>query len=145
MSHCSRCAGRSAVRTSVSQRAQGIFVAHYVDGFVIPLPKKNVGDYRRMAQKAGKVWRDHGALEFRECVGDDLDIKTGKPFTRGIKTKPGETVLFSYIVFKSRAHRDRVNAKVMKDPRIAKMMGSRPVPFDVKRMLYGGFKTIVEA
>jgi uncharacterized protein YbaA (DUF1428 family) len=101
-------------------------MAHYVDGFVIPLPEKNVGDYRRMAQKAGKVWRDHGALEFRECVGDDLDIKMGKPFTRGIKTKPGETVLFSYIVFKSRAHRDRVNAKVMKDPRIAKMMGSKP-------------------
>jgi uncharacterized protein YbaA (DUF1428 family) len=79
-------------------------MAHYVDGFVIPLPKKNVGDYRRMAQKAGKVWRDHGALEFRECVGDDLDIKMGKSFTRGIKTKPGETVLFSYIVFKSRTH-----------------------------------------
>ena len=94
-------------------------MAHYVDGFVIPLPKKNVGEYRREAQKAGKVWRDHGALEFRECVGDDLDIKMGKPFTRGIKTKPGETVLFSYIVFKSRAHRDRVNARVMKDPRIA--------------------------
>ena len=120
-------------------------MAHYVDGFVIPLPKKNVGDYRRMAQKAGKVWRDHGALEFRECVGDDLDIKMGKSFTRGIKTKPGETVLFSYIVFKSRTHRDRVNARVMKDPRISKMMGSKPMPFDVKRMLYGGFKTIVEA
>jgi len=119
-------------------------MAHYVDGFVIPLPKKNVGDYRRMAQKAGKVWRDHGALEFRECIGDDLDIKTGKPFTRGIKTKPDETVLFSYIVFKSRAHRDRVNAKVMKDPRLDKMM-NQPMPFDVKRMLYGGFKTIVEA
>jgi uncharacterized protein YbaA (DUF1428 family) len=71
-------------------------MAHYVDGFVIPLPRKNVGDYRRMAQKAGKVWRDHGALEFRECVGDDLDIKMGKPFTRGIKTKPGETVLAVY-------------------------------------------------
>jgi uncharacterized protein YbaA (DUF1428 family) len=120
-------------------------MAHYVDGFLIPLPKKNVGEYRRGAQKAGKVWRDHGALEFRECVGDDLDIKMGKPFTRGIKTKLGETVLFPYIVFKSRAHRDRVNARVMKDPRIAKMMGSKPMPFDVKRMLYGGFKTIVEA
>ena len=120
-------------------------MAHYVDGFVIPLPKKKVDDYRRMAQKAGKVWRDHGALEFHECVGDDLDIKMGMPFTRGIRTKPGETELFSYIVFKSRAHRDRVNAKVMKDPRIAKMMGSKPMPFDVKRMLYGGFKTIVEA
>jgi len=104
-----------------------------------------VGDYRRTAQKAGNVWRDHGALEFRECVGEDLDSKMGKPFTRGIKTKPGETVLFSYIVFKSRAHRDRVNARVMKDPRIAKMMGSKLMPFDVNRMLYGGFNTIVEA
>jgi uncharacterized protein YbaA (DUF1428 family) len=120
-------------------------MAHYIDGFVIPLPKKNVNAYRRMAQKAGKVWRDHGALEFRECVGDDLNIKMGLPFPRGIKTRPGETVMFSYIVFKSRAHRDRVNAKVMKDPRIAKMMGSKPMPFDVKRMMYGGFKAIVEA
>ena len=120
-------------------------MARYVDGFVSPLPKKSVGDYRRMAQKAGKVWRDHGALEFRECVGDDLDIKMGKPFPGGIKAKPGEAVLFSYIVFKSRVHRDQVNARVMKDPRIAKMMGSKPMPFDVKRMLYGGFKTIVEA
>jgi uncharacterized protein YbaA (DUF1428 family) len=104
-----------------------------------------VGDYRRMARRACKVWRDHGALEFRECVGDDLDIKMGKPFTHGIKTKLGETVLFSYIMFKSRPHRDQVNAKVMKDRRIAKMMGPKPMPFDVKRMLYGGFKTIVEA
>ena len=120
-------------------------MAHYIDGFVIPVPKKNVNVYRRMAQKAGKVWRDHGALEFRECVGDDLNIKMGKPFPRGIKTKRGETVLFSYIVFKSRAHRDRVNARVMKDPRLAKMMGSKAMPFDVKRMMYGGFKTIVDA
>jgi uncharacterized protein YbaA (DUF1428 family) len=118
---------------------------HYVDGFVLPIPKKNLNAYRRMAQKAGKVWRDHGALEFRECVGDDLKVKMGLPFPRGIKTKPGETVLFSYIVFKSRTHRDRVNAKVMKDPRLAKMMSSKAMPFDVKRMMYGGFKTIVEA
>jgi uncharacterized protein YbaA (DUF1428 family) len=119
-------------------------MAHYVDGFVIPLQKRNLETYRRGAQKAGKIWRDHGALEFRECAGDDLNIKMGKPFPSGIKTKPGETVLFSYIVFKSRAHRDSVNAKVMKDPRLAKLM-SKPMPFDVKRMLYGGFKTIVEA
>jgi uncharacterized protein YbaA (DUF1428 family) len=119
-------------------------MAHYVDGFVIPLPKKNVNVYRRMAQKAGKIWRDHGTLEFRECVGEDLNVKMGMPFPRGLKAKPAETVLFSYIVFKSRAHRDRVNAKVMKDPRLAKIMKS-PMPFDVKRMLYGGFKTIVEA
>jgi uncharacterized protein YbaA (DUF1428 family) len=120
-------------------------MALYVDGFVIPLLKKNLNAYRRMAQKAGKVWRDHGAVEFRECVGDDLNIKMGKPFPRGIKLKPGETVLFSYIVFKSRAHRDRVNARVMKDPRLAKMMSSKAMPFDVKRMMYGGFKTIVDA
>jgi uncharacterized protein YbaA (DUF1428 family) len=120
-------------------------MAHYIDGFVIPLPKKNVNAYRRMAQKAGKVWRDHGALEFRECVGDDLNIKMGLPFPRGIKIRPGETVLFSYIVYKSRAHRDRVNARVMKDPRLAKMMDPKAMPFDVKRMMYGGFKTIVKA
>jgi uncharacterized protein YbaA (DUF1428 family) len=120
-------------------------MAHYIDGFVIPLPKKNVNAYRRMAQKAGRVWRDHSALEFRECVGDDLNIKIGLPFPRGIKTTPGETVLFSYIVYKSRAHRDRVNARVMKDPRLANMMDPKAMPFDVKRMMYGGFKTIVEA
>jgi uncharacterized protein YbaA (DUF1428 family) len=120
-------------------------MAHYVDGFVIPLPKKNLSVYRRLAQKAGKVWREHGALDFRESVGDDLNVKMALSFPRGINTKPGETVLFSYIVFKSRVHRDRVNAKVMKDPRLAKMMNSKVMPFDVKRMMYGGFKTIVEA
>jgi uncharacterized protein YbaA (DUF1428 family) len=117
-------------------------MAHYVDGFVLPVPKKNLNGYRRMARQAGKIWREHGALEFRECVGDDLNVKMGLPFPRGLKTKPGETVLFSWIVYKSRAHRDRVNAKVMKDPRFAKM--PKEMPFDVKRMLYGGFKTIVE-
>jgi uncharacterized protein YbaA (DUF1428 family) len=116
-------------------------MAHYVDGFLLPLPKKSLQAYRRMAQMAGKVWREHGALEFRECVGDDLNVKMGMPFPRGIKTKTGETVVFSYIVYKSRAHRDRVNARVMKDPRLAKM---KTMPFDVKRMMYGGFKTIVE-
>jgi uncharacterized protein YbaA (DUF1428 family) len=120
-------------------------MAHYIDGFVIPAPKKNINAYRRMAGKAGKVWRDHGALEFRECVGDDLNVKMCLSFPRGIRTKPGETVLFSYIVFKSRGHRDRVNARVMKDPRLAKMMSSKAMPFDSKRMMYGGFKTIVEA
>src|SRR5437762_5752799 len=106
------------------QHDQGISMAHYVDGFVIPIPKENLDDYRRGAQKAGKIWRDHGALEFRECAGDDLNTKMGMPFPRGIKTKPGETGLFSYIVFKSRVHRDSVNAKVMKDPRLAKLMKS---------------------
>ena len=98
-----------------------------------------------MAKKTCRVWKDHGALEFRECLGDDLNVKMGLPCPRGIRTKPGEAVLFSYIVFKSRADRDRVNAKVMRDPRLASMMKSEPMPFDAKRMLYGGFKTIVEA
>jgi uncharacterized protein YbaA (DUF1428 family) len=115
---------------------------NYVDGYVLPVPKKNLQAYRRMAQKAGKIWREHGALEFRECVADDLNTKWGKTFPRVIKPKPGETVVFSWIVFKSRADRDRVNAKVMKDPRIAKL-DPASMPVDSKRMVYGGFKTIV--
>lgn len=114
----------------------------YVDGFVIPVPKKNVQAYRRIALKAGKIWREYGALEFRECVGDDLAVKGMMPFPRRLKLKPGETVMFSWIVYKSRAHRDRVNAKVMKDPRLADM-DPRTMPFDVKRMSYGGFKVLV--
>jgi uncharacterized protein YbaA (DUF1428 family) len=117
----------------------------YVDGYVLPVPKKNVQAYRRIAQKAGRIWREHGALEFRECVGDDLNVKMGMPFPRMIKLKRGETVFFSWIVFKSRAHRDGVNAKVMKDPRLAKMMDQKSMPFDVKRMSYGGFKVLVDA
>ncbi len=117
----------------------------YVDGYVLPLPKKNLQLYRRMAQKAGKVWRDHGALEYRECVGDDVKPKWGVPFPRTVKLKPRETVVFSWIVFKSRAHRDSVNARVMKDPRMAKMMEKGPMPFDTKRMVYGGFKVLVDA
>jgi uncharacterized protein YbaA (DUF1428 family) len=116
----------------------------YVDGYVLPVPKKNLPAYRRMAQKAGKVWREHGALEFRECVGDDLKTKMAVSFPRTIKLKPGETVVFSWIVFKSRAHRDAVNAKVMKDPRLAKMMDMKSMPFDSKRMVYGGFKVMVD-
>jgi len=116
----------------------------YVDGYVLPVPKKNVAAYRRMAQKAGKVWRDHGALEFIECVADD--VKPGKhtSFPQSVKLKPGETVVFSWIVFNSRAHRDRVNAKVMKDPRLANMMDPKAMPFDGKRMFWGGFKVLVE-
>jgi uncharacterized protein YbaA (DUF1428 family) len=116
----------------------------YVDGYVLPVPKKNLKAYSRMAQKAGKVWRDHGALDYKECTGDDLNVKFGVPFPRMMKVKPGETVVFSYIVFKSRAHRDRVNAKVMKDPRLAKMMDPKAMPFDIKRMVYGGFKVLVD-
>jgi uncharacterized protein YbaA (DUF1428 family) len=116
----------------------------YVDGFLLAVPKKNLQAYRRTAQKAGRIWREHGALEFRECVGDDLKVKMGVPFPRRIKPKPGEAVLFSWIVYKSRAHRDRVNARVMKDPRLAKMMDPKSMPFDVKRMSYGGFKVLVD-
>jgi uncharacterized protein YbaA (DUF1428 family) len=118
----------------------------YVDGFVLPVPRKNVAAYRRMARLAGKVWRQHGALQFRECLGDDLNVKgMGATFPRKLGVKRGETVFFSFIVFKSRAHRDRVNARVMKDPRMGTMMEGAPMPFDVKRMLYGGFKVVVEA
>src|SRR5262245_16781529 len=114
----------------------------YVDGYVIPIPKKSVAAYRKIASKAGKIWREHGALEYCECAGDDLDIKFGTPFGKMTKLKPGETVVFAWIVYKSKAHRDRVNAKVMKDPRIANM-GPETMPFDPKRMAYGGFKVLV--
>lgn len=119
-------------------------MARYVDGYVIPIPKKNLKAYRAMALKAGKIWREHGALEFRECVGDELQIKGMTPFTKPLKVKTGETVMFSWIVFKSKADRDKVNAKVMNDPRLAKMMDPKASPFDLKRMLYGGFKPIVD-
>jgi uncharacterized protein YbaA (DUF1428 family) len=116
----------------------------YVDGYVLPVPRKNLQAYRRMAQMGGKIWKDHGALEFRECAGDDLNVKWGVPFSRMLKLKRGETVVFSWIVFKSRAHRDRVNAKVMKDPRLANM-DEKSMPFDPRRMVYGGFKVLVSA
>jgi uncharacterized protein YbaA (DUF1428 family) len=115
----------------------------YVDGFVIPIKKKNLSAYRRAAQKSGKIWRKYGALDFVECVGDDLKHAGVVPFPRQLRTKAGETVLFSWIVFKSKAHRNSVNAKVMKDPTILKMMGE-PMPFDGKRMVYGGFKVLVD-
>jgi uncharacterized protein YbaA (DUF1428 family) len=116
---------------------------NYVDGFVVPVPKKKLAAYRRMSQKAGKVWREHGALEFRECAADD--VKPGKhtSFPQSVKLKPDEVVVFSWIIYKSRAHRDRVNAKVMKDPRLAAMMDPKSMPFDGKRMFWGGFKVIV--
>jgi uncharacterized protein YbaA (DUF1428 family) len=116
----------------------------YVDGFVLPVPRKKLKEYRRIAQKAGRVWRDHGALEYLECVGDDLKTKMGVPFPRMAKVKSGETVVLSWIVYKSRGHRDRVNAKVMKDPRMATMMDPKSMPFDVTRMAYGGFKTLID-
>jgi len=116
----------------------------YVDGFVLPVPKKNLQAYRRISSKAGKVWKKYGALQYVEAVGDDLDVKFGASFKKTIKPKRGETVLFSWIVFKSRSHRDQVNDKVMKDPQMNKIMGNRPMPFDLKRMVYGGFKFLVD-
>ena len=115
----------------------------YVDGFVVPVPTKNLAAYRRMARKAGKVWRDHGAVDYKECVADD--VKPGKhtSFPQSVKLKAGETVVFSWIVYKSRAQRDRVNAKAMADPRLAEMMDPKKMPFDGKRMFFGGFKVFV--
>jgi uncharacterized protein YbaA (DUF1428 family) len=116
----------------------------YIDGFVLPVPKKNVDAYLQISRKAGKVWKEHGALEYRECIGDDLKVKMGMSFPRIARTKPNETVVFAWIVYKSRAHRDRVNGKVMKDPRLAKMMDPKNTPFNVKRMAYGGFEVRVD-
>jgi uncharacterized protein YbaA (DUF1428 family) len=116
---------------------------NYVDGFVLPIPKRNMSAYRRMARKAGKVWREHGALDYVECIADD--VKPGKhtSFPQSVKLKPGEVVWFSYIVYKSRRHRDSVLKKVMADPRLAKMMNPKAMPFDGKRMFWGGFKVMV--
>lgn len=117
----------------------------YADGFVIPVPKNKIAAYRRMAATAAAVWRDHGALDYKECVGDDLDAKFALPFPKGIRTRRGETVVFSWITYKSRAERNRINAKVMKDPRLAEMCDPKSMHFDCKRMLYGGFKVIVSS
>ena len=116
----------------------------YADCFVIPMPKKGIAAYRTMAKKAGKIWREHGALDYRECVGDDLKTKFGIPFGKLAKTKPSEVVVFSWIVYKSKAHRNAVNKKVMADPRL-KAMENAKMPLDVKRMTYGGFKVLVSA
>ena len=117
----------------------------YIDGFVLPVARKNLQAYARISRKAGKIWREHGALDYKECVGDDLKPKGMAPlFPKIARVKPGEAVVFSWIVFKSRAHRDRVNAKVMKDSRLRNMMDPRAMPFDVKRMAYGGFRVLVD-
>ncbi|MGD9762856.1 MAG: DUF1428 domain-containing protein [Candidatus Binatia bacterium] len=118
-------------------------MANYVDGFVIPVPKRNIAAYRRLARQAGKIWREHGALEYRECIADD--VKPGKhtSFPQSVKLKPDEVVWFSWIIYKSRRHRDQVNARVMKDPRLASM-DRKDVPFDAKRMIYGGFRVVVD-
>lgn len=115
----------------------------YVDGFVLAVPTDKLADYRRLERKAGKIWREHGALEYRACVGDDLDVNFGLPFPKLAKTKPGETVVFAWIVYRSKTHRDKVNAKVMSDPRLSQPDPKNP-PFDMKRMAYGGFKTLVD-
>lgn len=115
----------------------------YVDGFVVPVPKKNLAAYRAMARKAGKVWREHGALDYKECIADDVKVGKLTSFPRGVKLKKNEVVWFSYIVYKSRTERDRVMKKVMADKRLASMMDPKKMPFDGKRMIYGGFKVMV--
>ena len=114
----------------------------YVDGFLLTVPARKLAAYRRMAAKAGKVWREHGALEYRECVGDDVNVKWGLPFPKRVKAKKGELVVFSWIVYKSRAHRDKILPKIMQDKRLK--MDPNAMPFDMKRMSYGGFKVIVD-
>jgi uncharacterized protein YbaA (DUF1428 family) len=117
----------------------------YVDGFIIPVPKKNLDAYRRLAEECAKIWREYGALEVRECVADDVKMGKLTSFPRSVQRKPSETVVFSWIVYKSRADRDRINAKVLKDPRMETMMKGEKPPFDGKRMIFGGFEVLVEA
>ncbi len=116
----------------------------YVDGFVVPVPVKNLAAYRRLAKKAGKIWREFGALDYKEWIGDDVPVGKLTSFPRSVKVKRGETVVFSWIVYKSRADRDRINAKVMKDPRLADMMDPKKMPFDGKRLIFGGFKLLID-
>jgi uncharacterized protein YbaA (DUF1428 family) len=117
----------------------------YVDGFIVAVPKKKLAAYVRMAKKAGKVWREHGALDYREWVAEDVKVGKRTSFPRAVKLKPGETVVFSWITYKSRAQRDRINAKVMADPRLKSMMDPKAMPFDGKRLIYGGFESLVKA
>ena len=117
----------------------------YVDGFVVPVPTAKLKDYLKLAKLAGKVWREHGALDYREFVADDVPVGKLTSFPRSVKLKPDEVVIFSWITYKSRAQRDRINAKVMQDPRLASMMNPKAMPFDGKRMIYGGFKQLVKA
>jgi uncharacterized protein YbaA (DUF1428 family) len=119
-------------------------MSQYIDGFVLSVPKKNLSAYKKLATKAGKIWREHGALEYRECVGDDMKVTGMVAFPKMAKSKSGEVVIFAYARFKSRKHRDAVNKKIMADPRLAAMCSAVGAIFDSKRMAYGGFKTIVE-
>jgi uncharacterized protein YbaA (DUF1428 family) len=115
----------------------------YVDGFVLPVPKKNLDEYRKLARKAGKIWKEYGAIEYIECVADDVQPGKSTSFPQSVKLKPDEVVVFSWIVYKSRAHRDKVNKQVMADPRLKASMDPKHLPFDGKRMFFGGFKPIV--
>jgi uncharacterized protein YbaA (DUF1428 family) len=119
-------------------------MAHYVDGFVVPVPRRNLDTYRRLAATAGRIWMEHGALQYWECTGDD--VKPGKvtSFPQSVQLKDDEIVVFSWIVYKSREHRDTVNAKVMEDPRMKDMMDPKKIPFDGMRMFFGGFKSFLE-
>ena len=116
----------------------------YVDGFIVAVPKKNIDAYRRLSTKAGKIWREYGALDYREWVADDVKVGKLTSFPRSVKMKPGETVVFSWITYKSRKQRDRINAKVMADKRLGEMMTGKSMPFDGKRMIYGGFESLVK-
>ena len=116
----------------------------YVDGFVIPVPQAKLSAYRAIARKAGKVWKEHGALDYHECVADDVTVGKRTSFPRSVKLQPGEVVVFSYIVYKSRRERDRINKLVMADPRLQAMMNPKAMPFDGRRMFWGGFKTLVQ-
>ena len=127
--------------TCVINHSKKEVLMHYVDGFVIPIPKKNLKAYVRMAKMGKEMWLKHGAIDYKECAGEDLESKWGTTFSQMMKLKPGETVIFSWIVFKSRAHRDRVNAKVIKE---MEKMSPKEMPFDMKRMVYGGFKVLVD-
>ena len=118
-------------------------MGHYVDGFVTPVPKRRVNEYKRLARKAGKVWREHGALDYVECIADDVSVGKRTSFPRSVKLKADEVVWFSYIVYKSSRHRDQVMKKVMADPRLASMINAKDMPFDGKRMFWGGFRTVV--
>jgi uncharacterized protein YbaA (DUF1428 family) len=117
----------------------------YVDGFVVPVCRSRLEDYRHMAQEAGRLWREHGAIEFRECLAEDVKVGELTSFPRSVQLEPDETVVFSWIVFESRAERDRINGLVTKDPRFARMMDTKNYPFDGKRMIYGGFEVLVDA
>ena len=116
----------------------------YVDGFLTPVPRRKLPEYRRLARKAGKIFREHGALEYRECVGDDLQVQGMVSFLKTAKVRPGETVVLSWVVYRSKADRKRITAKVMADPRLAEMSDPRNSPFDMRRMAYGGFKVLVD-